>query len=296
MTKVTVLMSTYNGEKYLKQQIDSIINQVDVEVNLIVRDDGSKDNTINILKDYAKEKKIKWYTGPNLKPALSFIDLVFNAPKSDYYAFSDQDDVWYPNKMIEAIKKIEGNSSQPALYYGSQELVDKELNTIEIHALDVKRSPFARFIINQAAGCTMVFNYNLFKIVKKHRPTILHMHDNWILKVCEAIGGYVYVDNKPYVKYRQHSNNVEGLNSNLIGKIKRSLRIMNKGEIYSTIDHFYSLYNEEMQKEYKKLCEEIIVYKKSIKYKFKLLTNKKIKYNNTGLRLTFIVMILFNKL
>lgn len=92
---ITVLMSTYNGEKYLKEQLDSILNQEQVDLKLLIRDDGSTDGTVNILKEYENSHtNIKWYSGLNLGCGKSFFQLVLDAPKSDYYAFVDQDDVW----------------------------------------------------------------------------------------------------------------------------------------------------------------------------------------------------------
>ena len=98
MEKVIVLMSTYNGEKYIKQQVDSILNQENVSVELVVRDDGSNDNTISILKEYEKAGKLIWYTGDNKGAAYSFFDLMEYAKNRYddycYFALSDQDDIW----------------------------------------------------------------------------------------------------------------------------------------------------------------------------------------------------------
>lgn len=93
--KVIVLMSTYNGEKYLKEQIDSILNQVKVEVFLMIRDDGSSDNTIAILKEYERQNRnIKIIKGKNIGVGNSFMQLLYNSAEAEYYAFADQDDVW----------------------------------------------------------------------------------------------------------------------------------------------------------------------------------------------------------
>lgn len=94
MNSVTVMISTYNGEKFLKEQIESILSQTNVKVKIFVRDDGSVDGTRNILNDYQNKGKLTWYCGNNLKTARSFLDIVKNVPKDSYYAFSDQDDVW----------------------------------------------------------------------------------------------------------------------------------------------------------------------------------------------------------
>ena len=115
--KLAVLMSTYNGSKYLRQQLESILNQVcDCEIDIWVRDDGSSDDTLKILREYAAFGRLRWYTGENLKPARSFLDLVKHCPGYDYYAFSDQDDVWYPNKLRDGIDRIK-NQCGPAMSF-----------------------------------------------------------------------------------------------------------------------------------------------------------------------------------
>ncbi len=96
MDSIVVLMSTYNGEKYIREQLDSIFNQEGIDVKVVVRDDGSKDTTHAILDEYKKTHELVWYTGENLKSARSFMDLIYQAPESDYYAFADQDDYWDP--------------------------------------------------------------------------------------------------------------------------------------------------------------------------------------------------------
>ena len=100
-------MSTYNGERYLREQIDSILQQIDVEIELIIRDDGSNDGTVQIIEEYAsKYPCISYYCGDNVGVGKSFMELLKNAPTADYYAFSDQDDVWLKDKLIRAVKAI----------------------------------------------------------------------------------------------------------------------------------------------------------------------------------------------
>ena len=115
---ITVLMSTYNGEKYLREQIESILNQKNVRVQILVRDDGSTDHTHIILDEYQKNGKLNWYTGMNLKSSKSFMNLVTKAPETEYYAFCDQDDVWNNDKLYRAVNKLKsmGNMNIPRLY------------------------------------------------------------------------------------------------------------------------------------------------------------------------------------
>ena len=98
MNNICVLMSTYNGGKFLREQINSILNQVNANITLLIRDDGSSDNTLGILKEYEEQNKLTFYSGKNMGPAMSFIDLLFSAPEAEYYAFADQDDFHHPQE------------------------------------------------------------------------------------------------------------------------------------------------------------------------------------------------------
>ena len=105
---VTVVMSTYNGEKYISEQIDSILKQNCVRVKLYIRDDGSKDNTRQMIEEYAKRYDNIYYEfGENVGFSKSFLYALKNAPDAQYYAFSDQDDVWSEDKIITTIALIQ---------------------------------------------------------------------------------------------------------------------------------------------------------------------------------------------
>ena len=212
METVCVLMSTYNGEKYLQEQLDSIINQVGVNVRILVRDDGSTDSTKDILNNYKREGYLDWYSGTNLKSARSFMDLVNRAPESEYYAFSDQDDYWLPTKLQVAVNVLKSaDSRKSALYYSRTTLVDENLLPIKQNTkkLNVLGMPSA-FIINNASGCTMVFNSYLLKRVQEYNPQIIGMHDSWFYKICVVTGNQIFADNHAYILYRQHDSNVLG--------------------------------------------------------------------------------------
>ncbi len=213
MKKVLVLLSTYNGEKYLKEQIESVLGQRDVEISILVRDDGSTDKTHTILEEYKKERKLEWYTGENLKPAKSFVNLVSNAEIIyDYYAFCDQDDFWYSDKISNAIQEMEKDSSiLPKLCYCNIELVDKDRQHLEYRKISGRCDFFEEMLLTYCVpGCTMVFNKRLLNIVKKRVPTRLTMHDCWLYFVCVATGGKIYSTEKVGIQYRQHGGNVVG--------------------------------------------------------------------------------------
>ena len=178
MKKVTILMSTYNGETYLDEQLESIEAQKDVQTKILVRDDGSTDRTCDILDRWQQKANLKWYRGENIGPARSFMDLLRQAGDSCYYAFSDQDDYWLSDKLKVAVDKLESYESRPALYFCQTELVDKNLNRVSsviIHP----RLTFGESLVYQfIGGCTMVMNQALRDIMILRQKTILRMMNN----------------------------------------------------------------------------------------------------------------------
>lgn len=185
MKKVQILLSTYDGEKYLKEQIESILKQEDVEIRLLVRDDESQDKTIDILKELSKNENVDYYQGDNIGPARSFMDLVYSANEEcDYFAFADQDDIWDTKKIISAINKLENMEDKPSLYMSALEIVDENLNTIEIKQIKGNASFEREMIKNFATGCTMVLNKKLLQEIKSYNPDYIIMHDSWITRVC----------------------------------------------------------------------------------------------------------------
>ena len=168
-------MSTYNGAHYLNEQLQSIYSQKNVHLDLLVRDDGSKDETLSILQNEQNKGKLNYYTGGNLGPANSFLDLLFSAPQHKYYAFSDQDDVWIDDKLDSAIKQIEKYDDVPALYFCQTQLVDKNLNKMENVTIHPYLSYGESLVYQFVGGCTMVFNDALRKIIVNYHPDYLMM-------------------------------------------------------------------------------------------------------------------------
>ena len=232
MKRIVVLLSSYNGEKYLRQQLDSIIGQdcekeCNVKLSLLVRDDGSADLTTQILDEYQKKypDKIFWYQGKNIGVVDSFFDLLCRSAsqygQSDYYAFADQDDYWLPHKlsagihhleqMEEECRQQEGRASVPLLYCGAPTLVDEQLCPISSGIDRSSKTPgFANALIeNVANGCTMIINKELSGMLAGEKPEFVIMHDWWIYLVASCFGK-VYYDSDSYLYYRQHAGNVLG--------------------------------------------------------------------------------------
>lgn len=296
--KVLVLMSTYNGEIYLREQIESLVKQTNVEISILVRDDGSTDNTIKILDDYQNKGILKWYTGNNLRPAKSFMDLVEKAPNFEYYAFCDQDDVWLEDKLEIAIKKLEQFPKDlPALYYGRPRLVDSKLNLIKNpkSSKDCMLTYGSSIINSNATGCTMVFNKCLLEKVKKATPDYIPMHDAWFHKICIISSGKLYFDDDVHILYRQHGNNAIGISNSRLNKIKKHFESLRKKKCSRsrTIQSLYNCYKSEMSKEDKQLSELVINYKRCFKDRMKLLFNSNIKTNYIYRNILFRLAVLF---
>lgn len=299
MKKVQILMSTYNGEKYLKEQINSILNQENVEVSLLIRDDGSTDKTISILENIAKENEnLVYYEGKNIGAARSFMDLVYKSKEADYYAFADQDDVWNSNKIISAIQKIEDDNNKPSLYISAVEVVDEQLNTMEIKKVTGNFCFEGEMAKNFATGCTMVFNKKLCDIIKTYNPSYIIMHDSWITRVCYAIGGNVIIDENAYIKYRQHGNNVVGYNDEGFKKLRKQLKIAFVDKVSMRVNIAKELKNgyEELFTEHtKQVVDKLINYQKDKKAKKWLLQNKNFRTNSWKINIKILISIMLGK-
>lgn len=298
MEKVLVLMSTYNGNKYLNTQIDSVLTQDGVEVSLLVRDDGSSDNTVNILENYSKNNLLIWYKGENLGSARSFLDLINKAPKSDYYAFCDQDDFWEKDKLQIAIRKLKHHST-PCLYYGVPNLVDEDLNRIESSSnMYENMTTFSSALINsKATGCTMVFNNALMNILKIGHPEYITMHDGWVHKVCLAIGGEVIFDPDVHILYRQHKKNVVGVSNTFMSRTFLYFREFKESTCLRSmmIKSILLDYENMMSDENKYNALLVSNYKKNIISKLNVIFNKDIRTNYFVRNFLFKISILLGK-
>lgn len=299
MKKVLVIIATYNGEKYLSEQLESLYKQENVEVTILIRDDGSCDGTQRILETYQEEGKLIWYTGEHLNVQKGYFDLMKKASTYDvdYVAFCDQDDVWDLDKLYIAIQKLSNvKTNVPALYYCGQRLVDDKLNLIAEHRLNEKRNLTTRFVLSDFAGCTGVFNKALLNEVVKYEPEYMLMHDTWILKVCLCLGGEVFVDTEPHMNYRQHGGNTVGLGRSLPAYIRQVKQYIYEYQVERQMRELMKGYFDRMIPEYRTLTKMICEYKNNKKYKKKLLDKKYINFCNRGLNFTYWLKVKMDKL
>lgn len=297
MEKILVLMATYNGEKYLQEQLNSLYGQKDVEVHILARDDGSNDSTSRILAENINNHNLSWYQGVHKNVQKGFYELMKKGSELnyDYYAFCDQDDVWDTDKLAIAINKIK-DYKLPALYFSGQRLVDENLNFIENHRLNSKRSMRTRFIISDIAGCTTVFNRFLLDEIVKFEPEYMLMHDTWILRVCLAVGGCAIVDPEPRINYRQHADNTMGLKHTFGSTIKQVKQHIYEQDIERVTKELVRGYGDRMVPEYKELSTWICEYRNNAVYRKKLLDKNNVDFCKKGLNLTYRIKIIMNKL
>lgn len=243
MNRVLVMMSTYNGEKYIREQLDSLFGQKDVKLHLLVRDDGSKDNTIEVLEEYNKKfGNMTILKGKNVGAARSFHDAVLYAATQmepfDYYSYSDQDDVWFDHKLSTSIRHIDPASMQPQLFYSPAILVDSKLNPIKPNNTRIVNCLGANIASSHSLGCTQVFNKALLDrivvindfIAEVDYKTYVPLHDAWTALVAYSIGK-VEVGETPLMFYRQHEANVIGGNDRGIKKLFHRIKRYTSGDM-----------------------------------------------------------------
>lgn len=222
-------MSTYAADQdWLEQQLASVWSQVGVEVSVLVRDDGSPDDTADRVEALLRGRPGRLVRGTNVGPARSFLLALRDAdPTASCTALCDQDDVWAAHKLRRAVEVLSGLPS-PAMYSARVELVDERLRTRGVHPLHRRGHSFANALVqNAATGCTIVLDRAAVLLVSKVEPRAVVMHDAWLYLVLTGCGTSYY-DPQVVVRYRQHDANVVGVAATpwlrWTGRLRRHLR------------------------------------------------------------------------
>lgn len=239
--QTAILLATYNGERYLEEQLNSLFRQTDTDWTLYVHDDGSQDNTPKILENFAKEHSnmIVLQYAPTGGAMSNFLSLLHNM-EADYYFFCDQDDIWVKEKVerekseIQLLEKQKGEKC-PIIVYSDLRVVDSNLDVIA-HSFwqytGIKPQKYRTFAeagtTNFVTGCTMLFN-NAAKQALKPANAYTCMHDAWLVQCIFSVGGIVHNINEQLVLYRQHGRNELG------AKDKKSITIAYR------LKHFYEM-------------------------------------------------------
>jgi len=226
--KVAILLCTFYGQDFLAQQLDSFAAQTHANWEVWAADDGSKDGTHSILKDYQQkwsDGQLTIHAGAAKGFAANFLFLTCKTNiVADYYAYSDQDDIWELNKLARAVEWLESiPSSIPAVYCSRTRLVDASNKDIGLSPLFSKPPSFSNALMqNIGGGNTMVFNNaarDLLREAGEDLPIVTH--DWWVYMLITGCGGQVFYDTEPSVRYRQHENNLVGTNGTWQARLKR---------------------------------------------------------------------------
>ncbi|WCL51278.1 glycosyltransferase family 2 protein [Leptospira sp. GIMC2001] len=220
LANISILLSTYNGERYLEKQLESLRLQT-IPFQLFIRDDGSSDSTIKIIEQWKSKLPIHLEKGKNIGSCQSFNELLTkNNFQNSYMAFCDQDDEWLPDKLEVALNSIQKTEAEigsevPVLYHSNLSLIDSNSKTIQGNfwsrmALQPNLSHNLAGLLNQpiVTGCTLMINPSLYSKIGSIPPSA-KMHDWWISLIA-CTYGVIISDYKSTINYRLHSSNVVG--------------------------------------------------------------------------------------
>ncbi|MDC7280492.1 glycosyltransferase family 2 protein [Butyrivibrio fibrisolvens] len=254
MKDIVILLATYNGERFLRQQFDSLFGQSNQDFRLAVHDDGSTDGTVEIINEYRDKypDRIEIFYGNSCGgPKENFLWMLGRV-EADYYLFCDQDDVWFPQKLQRSIEALteaeglihhEGDEIQPVCVFTDMKVVDEELNVLSdsfiryIGRLPSNTAYTQILIDNPAAGCTMCFNRQLRDLVVQLAPQLdmkkIPMHDVLVLETAAIMGQVVAID-EPMAYYRQTGFNTMGATTESESqKASRNLEDLKQGSIFA---------------------------------------------------------------
>lgn len=297
---ITVLLATYNGEKYLSEQLDSLLGQSFNNFKILIRDDGSVDGTKAIIDSYCEKypDKISVIEGEKTGSACRNFFKLVDAVNDDYIMFCDQDDVWLPKKIEKTFKKMSEVESEapglPVLVHSDLKVVDKELNVLsdsffEFQAISPERDKLNNLLVqNNVTGCTVMINREMLKLAKEAPKTCV-MHDWWLALLACCFGRSAYIK-EPLMLYRQHGNNQVGAKKAtgltfIINKFKTRKNVaQNYRNLYSQAESLLIRYGDRMTAQQRETVGALIGLCNASKFK-KIATIRKYDFRkNTFLR------------
>lgn len=253
MELVNVLLSTYNGEKYIKEQLVSVINQTYEKVKIYVRDDGSNDGTISLLRKFQKDNKIVLLEGENVGFGRSFMHLLQYAEDGDYWAFCDQDDVWDQYKLEHAVEKLRSmHQKEPNMYVHNFLVTDENLKPTTVYQNNIPDYSFQMAITECLhMGFSAVINSEFRALMLKGNIEKLPSHDWWAELIAMEFGN-IYVDDYIGAKHRRLDNSLSKNNlKNRLRWLNRALR--GGSEIPDITREFIYIFGDEMREADKKV-------------------------------------------
>ena len=304
MRTVHVLLSTYNGEGYLEEQLNSLLEQgLPHEIRVWVRDDGSSDGTLGILRRFESEYAGKFHVdaGHNLGVVRSFFHLLEETPEEGYFAFCDQDDIWNRDKLARAITKLETvPEDEPAMYCSRTELIDKAGRHLGYWPPIPRREPaFENALIeNIAVGCTIVLNGAAKRLISGALPDPdrVIMHDWWAYLCVSAFGQVIY-DPQPSIRYRQHGSNAVGGTNRFIRKWRMKYanfrRNRRKFKLRAQAAEFDRLFGAKLPAGYRRVLNDFLEPRASlasrIRYAFSTKLYRQTPLDNLLFRILYVL-------
>lgn len=226
--RVCILMCTYNGARFIAEQLASLERQSHKNWTLAVSDDGSQDQTLEILDTFSRHwasDRVKVVVGPKKGFVSNFLSLTARDDiNADYYAWSDQDDIWREGKLQAALTWIATiPQDTPALYCARSEIVDDIGANKGFSPLFTRPPHFSNALVQSiAGGNTMIFNQAARRLLQEAGSDItVPSHDWWAYQLISGAGGVIYYDPQPSVMYRQHNANLIGSNATWCARLKR---------------------------------------------------------------------------
>ena len=277
MKTVMIIISTYNGAKHIERQLDSIFEQTNVNVRVLIRDDCSKDNTVEVVQKYAQnhpQRKIEIFKGENVGYAKSFWLGLSLSGDADYYAFADQDDVWKPNKLIHCINAMKEVDQIPQLAYCKMQRSDIHLNRLNEQIEILKPEQLTKkltLIKTYNYGAATVINRSAKKLVCRMWPEVDDLpHDMWIGTLCYWFGKTYYVDEELYYWIR-YDTSVTGEGTKKTAIQYRLKKTLQKKSYPNISMAMLESYNDLLQPEDRAFLKKVSDYKTVFKDKISLL-------------------------
>lgn len=296
--KVEILMSTYNGEAYLREQLDSILAQEgDFYMKVSIRDDGSTDGTRDILAEYATNSHVQVTYGENVGINASMMELVLSSARDyDYFAFSDQDDYWYSGRIQKAVKALERlPTSTPLLWSCSEELTNENLIPYDsMFRPKLLGNVYNAILQNKIPGHTQVFNAALRNIYEIFPANKMHVYD-WVLYLLACEFGQIYFCDDICGQYRMHTHNVIGYDSGWFVLILRRIKNLRAGEFTNTVKQlkcYVDLYEDKLNGEHKAEIKQFLSMRRNIFTRIKYIFQMKLKLDNSMESLQFRIVYL----
>ena len=250
--QIAVLMAAYNGAAYIRDQLASVLDQMDAESSIYIHDDGSSDGTVDIISEYVRRfpGRVVQIDGTPRRSAKANFWYLLSRVEADVYFFCDQDDVWLPDKIRRSIERLKAMDGECRCVFSDMKVTDEQLRVIDESFLHYNgRDPgelrYPRILIdNPAAGTTMCFDRRLRELAMAVDFDLsgVEMHDGFLLAMAALCGSVSYIA-EPLVLYRQHSANDMGAAKaeSRLQRVGRNLADLARGDFFKKKRAFLSL-------------------------------------------------------